>query len=92
MDVVATRHNENGKIVVACVNKHEFEDKEITLCLPVNGDVRVTSLTGNSPDDYNDIGRDSVHPFENADAVIEKSDNCLRLRPPAHSVNIVEIG
>lgn len=92
VDVVATRHNENGKIVVACVNKHEFEDKEITLCLPVNGDVRVTSLTGNSPDDYNDIGRDSVHPFENADAVIEKSDNCLRLRPPAHSVNIVEIG
>ena len=92
VDCVATVDSATGKIAVSCVNKHEFEDREITLKVPVNGDVRVISLTGNSADDYNDVGRDNVHPFENPEAVLERSADALRIKLPAHSVNIIRIG
>ena len=92
VDCVATLDSHTGRIAVACVNKHETEDKEVELAVPVRGEVRVTSLVGASPDDYNDIGRDSVHPVENAAAVLERRVDGLRLRLPAHSVSVVEIG
>jgi len=92
IDCVATVDSVSGKMAVSCINKHEFEEREITLKVPVRGDVRVVSLTGNSADDYNDIGRDNVHPFENPEAVLERSADSLRIKLPAHSVNIVQIG
>ena len=67
------------------------DDKEITLHLPVDGSVTVTSLIGESADDYNDIGRDHVHPIDNPGAVVEQTAETIRLRLPAHSVNIIRI-
>ncbi|MBQ4050497.1 MAG: alpha-N-arabinofuranosidase [Oscillospiraceae bacterium] len=91
-DCVATVDSATGAIAVSCINKHETDAKEITLELPVSGKVTVTSLIGESADDYNDIGRDSVHPVDNPGAVLEKGENFIRLCLPAHSVNVVRIG
>ena len=82
IDCVATVDSVSGKMAVSCINKHEFEEREITLKVPVRGDVRVISLTGNSADDYNDIGRDNVHPFENPEAILERSVDSLRIKLP----------
>ena len=91
IDCVATLHSDTGIIAIACVNKHETEDREITLELPFKGSVTVTSLTGHSADDYNDIDRDNVHPYDNPDAVLACSENTLIVRLPAHSVNVIQI-
>jgi len=53
--------------------------------------VTVTSLIGESADDYNDIGRDHVHPVDNPGAIIEQTCQTIRLRLPAHSVNIIRL-
>ena len=91
VDCVATLDSATGAIAVACINKHETKEREITLHLPVNGSVSVTSLTGNSADDYNDIGRDNVRPFSNDAAILERTADTLRILLPAHSVNVVRI-
>ncbi len=91
VDCAATRDSQTGTIAIACVNKHETDDKEIALHLPVCGQVNVTSLIGESADDYNDIGRDHVHPVSNNAAIIEQTKTMLRLRLPAHSVSVVQI-
>ena len=91
VDCVATIDSSTGAVAVACVNKHAAEAREIELKLPVTGKVRVVSLTGASPDDYNDIGRDNVRPFENNGAVVECGDGLLKLRLSAHSVNVIRI-
>lgn len=90
-DCVATVDSATGTVAVACINKHETDTAEITLELPVSGEVTVTSLIGESADDYNDIGRDSVHPVDNPGAIVEKGENFVRLCLPAHSVNVVRI-
>ena len=91
VDCVATLDSETGVIAVACVNKHASEEKEVTLMLPVSGRVTVTSLIGESKDDYNDIGRDSVHPVENNGAISEQGADFIKLSLPAHSVNVIRI-
>lgn len=73
VDCVATLDSATGAIAVACINKHETDDKEITLKLPVGDRVQVTSLIGNSPDDYNDIGRNNVYPIDNSAAILERT-------------------
>jgi len=92
VDCIATLHSASGKISVSCVNKHETDEKEITLSLPANGNVQITSLIGHSADDYNDAGRNNVHPVDNIAALIKQTENTLCLRLPAHSINIVTIG
>ena len=89
VDVVATRHSTDGRIALAMVNKHESQSQEIVLSAPVCARVRMTSLAGQSPDDYNDIGRNSVRPFDNT-AAVRQADCGLRVLLPPHSVNIVE--
>jgi len=91
VDCAATRDSQTGAIAIACINKHETDAKEMTLHLPVSGKVTVTSLIGESADDYNDIGRDHVHPVDNPGAVVEQTAETIRLRLPAHSVNIIRI-
>ena len=92
VDCVATLDSASGRICVACVNKHETEAREIELAVPVRGEVRVTSLAGESADDYNDVGRDRVRPERNDGAILGRAADALRLRLPAHSVNVIEIG
>ena len=92
VDCVATLDSRTGAIAVACVNKHETGARTVELTVPVRGEARVTSLVGASPDDYNDVGRDSVCPASNDDAILERRADGLRLRLPAHSVNILRIG
>jgi alpha-N-arabinofuranosidase len=92
IDCVATRDSVTNVIAVACINKHETDNREIVLHLPVNGEVHVTSLIGNSPDDYNDIGRNNVYPVNNDASILEKTDGMIRIKLSAHSVNVVRIG
>lgn len=91
IDCVATLDSSSSAIAIACINKHEFENKEITLKLPNISSVKVTSLTGHSADDYNDIDRDNVHPFDNINAILKRTTDTLRIMLPAHSVNVIRI-
>lgn len=91
IDSVATLDSSNGNVIIALINKHMCEEKVMGLHIGKHQSVKVISLTGNSPDDYNDIDRNTVVPFENNEAVAEDNDDELTLSLPAHSVNIVTV-
>ena len=94
VDAVATVDAATGKMAVSLVNKHQDQPQAVQLRIP---DVAIKylqllSLTGRSADDYNDIDRNFVVPFEN-NAAIQKSENgTIELLLPAHSVNVLKIG
>jgi len=91
IDCVATRDSAAGTVAIACINKHESDSTEVTLHLPIQGSIRVTSLVGGSPDDYNDIDRNNVYPVENNALILEQTADMLRIKLPAHSVNVIQI-
>jgi len=91
VDAVAALRSSDGAVTVALVNKHAHEEKEVALSMPGAGSIHVTTLSGKSPDDYNDVGRDSVMPYENDGAAVRLPDGILRVRLAPHSVNILEI-
>ena len=93
VDAVATRDSKSGIIAVSAVNKHRTKEQTFTLTLPV-GDkkVTVTTLCGNGPDDYNDVDRNTVVPFENGSAIKRKTARSVTITLPPHSVNIIRIG
>lgn len=93
VDAIATRDSKSGVIAVSAVNKHRTKEQTITLSLPVDGKpVTVTTLCGNGPDDYNDIDRNTVVPFENDSAVKRRTSRSVTVTLPPHSVNIIRIG
>ena len=92
IDCVATLDSVTGAISISCINKHETEAREITQSLPITGNVKMTSLIGNTANDYNDIGRNHVYPLSNPDGILERTSNTLRVMLPAHSVNVICIG
>jgi len=91
VDAVALLRSSDGAVTVALVNKHARAEKEVVLSAPSAGAVRVTTLSGGGPDDYNDVGRDGVKPFENDGAAQRLPGGGLRVRLRPHSVNILEI-
>ncbi len=90
-DVLATKRGET--IAVSAVNKHAGKAAEMVLKLPVAGKaLHVRTLSGNAADDYNDIDRNSVVPFDNDSAIHAVSSDTVTLVLPPHSVNILTIG
>lgn len=91
LDLLATRDSASGDIAIALVNKHAQETAAITLRAAGHANAaRMQTLSGASPDDYNDIGRNSVRPHEN-NGSIERTADALHITLPPHSVNILRI-
>lgn len=91
IDTVATMDSAKGTVAVALVNKHKDEDKTVTLQIGPHKRVNVITLSGNSADDYNDIGRETVVPYPNQSAVLSDESDELVISLAAHSVNIVTV-
>ena len=90
-DVVLTADKDGKHRVYAVVNKSPDEDIELTLDLTLQGknmpdQVKATVLSGNSPDDYNDRGRENVIPQER---ILKVHDGKVSI--PAHSLTFVEV-
>ena len=91
VDVLATKNSMNGTIAVSLVNKHETDSAQVTLKLKADGkNCRVETLCGQSADDYNDVDRNTVVPFENSAAAVVSGDE-ITVILPAHSVNILTL-
>jgi len=91
IDTVATLDTANNTLAISLINKHMCDDKIVTLQLGAHDNVRVITLSGNSADDYNDIDKETVIPYENGNAVLSDTVDGLTLTLPPHSVNIVII-
>lgn len=90
-DVLATKHSADGSIAVSLVNKHETESTQVVLKLNAEGKICcVETLCGQSADDYNDIDRNTVVPFENNAAAVVNGDE-ITVTLPAHSVSILTL-
>ncbi len=90
IDIVATAHSASDKIAISLINKHMSEEKTVTLRVGVHSNVNMTTLSGNSADDYNDIGRETVVPYDN-NTIFSDENGELIVTLPAHSINIVTI-
>ncbi|MDL2205981.1 alpha-N-arabinofuranosidase [Eubacteriales bacterium OttesenSCG-928-N13] len=90
IDLVATRDSDTGALAISAINKHATEPRQIEIALdaPFN-QCTMHTLDGDSPDDYNDIGRDSVQIRLNTDGA-KLDGNTLHLTLPPHSVNVIE--
>lgn len=91
LDTVATLDSASGHIAISVVNKHAADSKSITFHPGSYRHVRMTSLSGQSKDDYNDIGREAVKPYDNSSAIISQDETCFTVTLPPHSVNIVTV-
>ena len=90
-DVVLTADKEGKRRVYAVVNKSPDEDIDLTIDLNIPGkstseQVKATVLSGNSPDDYNDRGRENVIPQQR---ILKVHDGKVSI--PAHSLTFVEV-
>lgn len=90
VDVVATRRSVDGALAVSLINKHPSRTLSVDLACAAPSAALVT-LSGSGPDDYNDVGRDSVRPYRNDQAVRSRNDGLLTIALPPHSVNILTI-
>ena len=90
VDCIATRCSATGTAVVACVNKHASAEEKVFVSVAGVRRAEMTSLVGDSTDDYNDIGRDHVHPEQN-DGAVELCGEGLTVTLPPHSVNIIRL-
>ena len=88
LDVVLTRSEDCSNYTYAIVNKDPLNDVAVSLDFagkktPKN--VKATILSGNSADDYNDLGRENnVTP---RDASLKVTDG--KVSVPAHSLTIL---
>ena len=89
IDTVATLNSANGSVAISLINKHADEEKEIKVFVGEHRNARVVTLSGRDKDDYNDVGREYVVPFDNSSAITADADGELRLTVPAHSVNVL---
>lgn len=90
VDAVAALRSSDGAITVALINKHARKEKKVTLSLPFGGAIHMTTLSGDSPDDYNDVGHERVKPYENDGASRRLPDGTIQVHLAPHSINILE--
>ena len=89
LDMLAARDSSTGSITVAVVNKHDSMNKSVAIHAGAYKDVQVTSLCGRSKDDFNDIGREPVKPYNNTEAVTPVDGESFSVLLPPHSVNVI---
>jgi len=89
VDTVATVSSVTGALCISCVNKHPIEMTEISIRLNrLPESASMTTLSGDSTDDYNDICNDNVKPYDNSSMIIVRDGSVTATLPP-HSVNII---
>ena len=91
LDGILTTDEEKTRFVYAIANKDPEKEQPLTLDFKGLGKkaprkVRAMILSGNSPDDYNDIGKESVKPFETS---LPVKDGEVSI--PPHSVTFISI-
>jgi len=89
MDVAITRNEEGTHYACAVVNKDPEKAHSIVLNVAGkvrSGKVKATLLSGNSADDYNDIGRENVLPRETE---LRMKDGKVEI--PAHTLAVLDI-
>ena len=89
LDVVATTDASRSRYVLAIVNKHPKDVQPLQIDFKAMGlkqprQLRATVLAGNSPDDYNDRGRENVTPQEQT---LRLRDGIVSL--PPHSLTFL---
>ena len=89
LDALATRCSESGKLAISLVNKDADNKQTIDIELPLGYELEtMTSLRGDSPDDYNDVDHENVVP-EDLTENVQKENGRLCVSVPPHSVNIL---
>ena len=91
IDTVATVDSANNILAIALINKHMTDDKTVNVHIGDHDQVSIVTLSGDSADDYNDIGRETVVPYENNEALLSDIRGELIVSLAAHSVNIIRI-
>ena len=90
VDAIVTRNEDSSSVSIAVVNRHPEATIPCHLTmagLPRNGEVAATTLSGDSPDAYNDIGTpDRVTPET---LKVTRLDEPVAL--PPHSVTIISV-
>ena len=91
IDALATRHSGTGNVAVSLINKDPENEAEMEIDLPEGYTVKgMAGLAGNSKDDFNDFGRESVVPRDvSGCARTETGKAYVKLMP--HSVNILTL-
>ena len=81
--------SESGKLAISIVNKDADNKQTIDIELPLGYELEtMTSLRGDSPDDYNDVDHENVVP-EDLTGNVQKENGRLCVSVPPHSVNIL---
>lgn len=91
LDVILTSDEEGNRFVYAVANKDQNNEQPLKLDFQGLGKkvprkVQATILSGNSADDYNDIGQERVKPFTQSLPVKNGIVNI-----PPHSLTVIEI-
>ncbi len=91
LDAILTANDDRNEYVMAVVNKHP--DKAVTVSIDFKGmgvktpkSVQAVVLQGNSPDDYNDRGKENVVP-ERTSIKVENGNVDI----PSHSITFLKI-
>ncbi|MBQ6679103.1 MAG: alpha-N-arabinofuranosidase [Lachnospiraceae bacterium] len=91
IDSAATIDSASGELCISLINKDPEEAQEITLRFPETYAVRYAeTLAGTNADDYNDVDRNDVVPYENT-AAEGLSGQEITFTLPAHSVSVVRL-
>ena len=91
LDIILTSDKEGKRFVYAIANKDPEKEQPVTLDFKGIGKnapkkVKALILSGNSPDDYNDIGQERVKPYEKS---LPVKNGTVSI--PAHSVTFISI-
>jgi alpha-N-arabinofuranosidase len=89
LDAVTTCSDDRNQVAIALVNRHPEAPARwhINLGNPVNRDkTRVTVLSGDSPDAYNDV----THPARVVPQVIPWKPDAPHLELPPHSIAVLQ--
>ena len=90
IDCVATRDSASKTIGVSLVNKHPSQTCEIVLHIPHYTAVKMRTVNGKDPDDYNDVDREPITIRENA-SYFQTDSGELRITLEPHSVNMITL-
>ena len=96
LDLLATRHGENGMLAIAAVNKHPEESILLELAMASLTEqkmsfreYRIITVNGDSTESYNDIGHTGITLKEGEWQKLAGSTAGAVLQP--HSVNVIQI-